>query len=178
MSERSHRLRGDRERGAALVEFAIVLPVLGALLIGMLSGGITFNRKLSLTNGAREGARYGATLPFTNFANTNAWLDNVAAVAVGAVDNTLPANASGRVVCVAYVYNPGGSVGDFTLRRMDSGGTVGYAASEKCFNDGRPDNEQRVQVVLERASEINALIYKQTITVTGRSVARYEALAG
>jgi Flp pilus assembly protein TadG len=176
MSEPSHRLRGDRDRGAALVEFAIVLPILGALLIGMLSGGITFNRKLSLTNGAREGARYGATLPVTNFANTNAWLDSVAAVAVGAVDDTLPTSAAGRVVCIAYVDDPAGAA-DFTLRRMDSGGTVGYAAS-RCFNDGRPASEQRVQVVLQRTSEINALIYKQTITVTGRSVARYEALAG
>jgi hypothetical protein len=171
------RARRASEGGSMLVEFAIILPVLGALLIGMLTGGMAYSRKLALTNGAREGGRYGATLPVQNFANINNWLDNVANVAVGAVDDSLPTNASGRVVCVAYVYPDGIVTGDQTTKRYESGGTVGYAA-EPCFNDGRPNSERRVQVMIQRTTELNALIYRRQVTLTGKSVARFEALAG
>ncbi|MEY2433928.1 MAG: TadE-like protein, partial [Acidimicrobiaceae bacterium] len=52
---------GD-DRGAALVEFAFVLPVLMMILLGMFTGGLAWNRKLAVTNGVREGSRFGATL--------------------------------------------------------------------------------------------------------------------
>jgi Flp pilus assembly protein TadG len=45
------------ERGAAAVEFAIVLPVLLALLLGIMEFGRAFNTQMSLTNAAREGVR-------------------------------------------------------------------------------------------------------------------------
>ncbi|WP_258802877.1 TadE family protein [Pseudarthrobacter sp. NS4] len=45
------------ERGAAAVEFAIVLPVLLALLLGIMEFGRAFNTQLSLTSAAREGVR-------------------------------------------------------------------------------------------------------------------------
>jgi len=51
---RSHR---DRERGAAAVEFALVLPVLLLLVLGMLEFSRAYNVQISLTNAAREGAR-------------------------------------------------------------------------------------------------------------------------
>ncbi len=54
-------LRGDK--GATLVEFALILPVLMALILGMFTGGLAYNRKISMTNAVREGARFGATLP-------------------------------------------------------------------------------------------------------------------
>jgi len=50
----SHR---DRDRGAAAVEFALVLPVLLLLVIGMLEFSRAYNVQISLTNAAREGAR-------------------------------------------------------------------------------------------------------------------------
>lgn len=45
------------ERGAAAVEFAIVLPVLLALLLGIMEFGRAYNTQISLTNAAREGVR-------------------------------------------------------------------------------------------------------------------------
>lgn len=170
------RRRGS-QRGAMLIEFALILPVLGALLIGMLSGGLAYNRKLSLTNGAREGARFAATLPVQNFANLNAWLDEVDAVAVGAVDDGLAASAADRYVCVAYVHPDGVISTDQTTRRVETDGTVSYTAAP-CFSDGRPSSERRVQVVLERSTELDALIFRHVIDLRGRSVARFEALAG
>src|SRR5712691_4500636 len=54
---------GDGERGAAMVEFALLLPVFMMLVMGAFSGAIAYNQKLDLAHAAREGARYGATLP-------------------------------------------------------------------------------------------------------------------
>lgn len=45
------------ERGAAAVEFAIVLPVLLTLVLGIMEFGRAYNTQLSLTNAAREGVR-------------------------------------------------------------------------------------------------------------------------
>lgn len=47
----------DKERGAAAVEFALVLPVLLLLVLGMLEFSRAYNVQISLTNAAREGAR-------------------------------------------------------------------------------------------------------------------------
>ncbi|MCA1847120.1 MAG: pilus assembly protein, partial [Actinobacteria bacterium] len=54
--------RRDSERGTALVEFALVLPLIMALILGLVTGGSAYNRKLSMTNAVREGSRFGATL--------------------------------------------------------------------------------------------------------------------
>jgi Flp pilus assembly protein TadG len=48
------------ERGQSLVELALVLPLLILLLSGMVDLGRAFYGYISITNGAREGARYGA----------------------------------------------------------------------------------------------------------------------
>ena len=72
----------EHERGAVLIEFAIVLPLLLALVFGAASFGFWYNNKLNLSTAAREGARYGATLPLSGFASTNAWLDAVAGATV------------------------------------------------------------------------------------------------
>lgn len=56
----SRRLRRDREDGAALVEFALVLPLLMVLLLGMIDAGWAFSAHLEVRHGAREGARLAA----------------------------------------------------------------------------------------------------------------------
>jgi Flp pilus assembly protein TadG len=55
--------RASRERGAVAVEFALVLPVLLMLLLGLFDYGWYFYCELSVTNAAREGARAGTTVP-------------------------------------------------------------------------------------------------------------------
>lgn len=49
-----------RERGQALVEFALVVPVLVLILFGVVETGRMFNAWLVAANAAREGARVGA----------------------------------------------------------------------------------------------------------------------
>ena len=46
-------------KGQNLVEFALVLPVLIVLLLGIMEFGMIFNAQLTLENAAREGARFG-----------------------------------------------------------------------------------------------------------------------
>jgi Flp pilus assembly protein TadG len=48
---------GARERGAAAVEFALVLPILVMILLGIVDFGLEINSQAILANAAREGAR-------------------------------------------------------------------------------------------------------------------------
>jgi Flp pilus assembly protein TadG len=61
MSVRS-RLRN--EEGQGIVEFALVLPVLLALVLGIVQFGITFNNYLTITDATRVGARKAAVSRF------------------------------------------------------------------------------------------------------------------
>jgi Flp pilus assembly protein TadG len=58
-SERRARVehRGRDERGAALVEFALVLVLVAMLLFGIIEFGITYNDYIAIRQGTREGAR-------------------------------------------------------------------------------------------------------------------------
>jgi len=52
-----------RQRGQALVEFALVLPVFFLLVAGMFDFGLGIYSDLTLVNAAREGARLGVIDP-------------------------------------------------------------------------------------------------------------------
>jgi len=54
-----NRLRWRSERGAELIEFAIVLPILVFLIAGIVDFGMMFRTLEAVTNAAREGARVG-----------------------------------------------------------------------------------------------------------------------
>lgn len=57
---RAKRARGAGERGAAMVEFALILPILLVLIFGIIDFGFLFNAQVSLTQATREGVRLGA----------------------------------------------------------------------------------------------------------------------
>lgn len=56
----SARCSRDGDRGAALVETAIALPVLLLLIFGIIEFGLLFGVKLDVSQGAREGSRLAA----------------------------------------------------------------------------------------------------------------------
>lgn len=60
VSRRSERPRTTREAGAVAVEFALILPIFLVLVLGIAEMGRAFNIQVSLTQAAREAARYAA----------------------------------------------------------------------------------------------------------------------
>lgn len=56
------RRRGRDDSGAELIEFALLLPILLVITVGIFDFGVLFQKYLVVTNAAREGARL-ATLP-------------------------------------------------------------------------------------------------------------------
>ena len=51
----------NTQNGAAMVEFAIVLPLLLIIVFGVIEFGVMFYDKAVITNASREGARAGIT---------------------------------------------------------------------------------------------------------------------
>lgn len=172
-----------KSRGAALVELALALPLIVMLIVGMVSAGIAYNHQLSLTHAAREGGRYAATLPVSNFgpessvASFNAWLDDVAAHVVADATGTLALGTPGYYVCVAHVDpSPSGT----TQRRVDDGASVSYQASP-CFADfaaGPAASQRRVQVRVARDADFDALVFSTTVNLDSEAVNRFEAALG
>jgi hypothetical protein len=170
--------RGGDERGAALVEFALILPLLVMLLLGIVTGAQAYGQKLSITNGSREGARYGATLPVGNFTSLNLWLDDVSGKVKNTIEGGFPNGLSGRALCVAYVYPNGTDTLDrTTARREDAAGNVTYN-NTACFSDSRANSERRVQITLNRNATLDAFLVKTNVGLAARSISRFEAVAG
>ncbi len=185
MEQRSRRLgkttdafrafnRGIRtgEGGAQLIEFAVILPIMLSLLFGIVTGGVAFSHNLSLDNAARETSRFGATLPVDG--DLPNWLNQVADVAIGSATGALDVGLAGREICVAYVYPAGTHPHDRTLRLNEDAVGVRTTTAQPCVADGRPASERRVQVVVQRDSELIVFYFTKALTLSSQSVARYE----
>jgi Flp pilus assembly protein TadG len=96
--------RQEKDRGAAAVELALVLPVLMLLVMGIVEFGIAYNRQITLSGGAREGAR---------------WLALHATDQAGAVAHTIDAGPPTPLL----------TSGDITVCTGPSGGTCTTGAS-------------------------------------------------
>ncbi|MEW1918358.1 TadE/TadG family type IV pilus assembly protein [Pseudarthrobacter oxydans] len=74
----------DSERGAAAVEFAILLPLLLMLVLGTIEFGRAYNAQITLTNAARDGVRVMA------IGNDPAGAKTAAQNAAASVSSTIP----------------------------------------------------------------------------------------
>jgi Flp pilus assembly protein TadG len=70
---RLRRVRDDS--GAVAVEFALILPILVMLLLGVTTAGLTYSDHLAITNAAREGGRFGSAVNYDGIATQ--WADSV-----------------------------------------------------------------------------------------------------
>lgn len=66
---RQRRLRPRDDRGATLVEFAFICPLLFLLIFGIIDFGSVYNDLISLRQGVREGARQGSVGAFGSTTN-------------------------------------------------------------------------------------------------------------
>jgi Flp pilus assembly protein TadG len=143
---------------------ALVLPLLIMLLVGTITAGIAYGQRNSMQNAAREASRYAATLPGPV---GTAWLQTVRDVTRAAATGHLETTAPGQFICVAFV--SGGSTTSLT----DVGG-VETTSSVPCFDDGRPGNEARVQVVTSRLATIDGALFRWDVTLRSEAAAGYE----
>ena len=56
---KARELRWKKQKGASLVEFAVLAPLFVVLLFGLVEFGLFIYSKGVITNASREGARYG-----------------------------------------------------------------------------------------------------------------------
>lgn len=56
----AHGTKKSKELGAVAVEFALILPIFLALILGVVEFGRAFSIQVSMAEGAREAARYMA----------------------------------------------------------------------------------------------------------------------
>ena len=66
------RRRVRPERGAELIEFALTLPLLLLLVLGIIEFGFLFQEYEVVTNSAREGARLAALIPSAGYTTAEA----------------------------------------------------------------------------------------------------------
>jgi Flp pilus assembly protein TadG len=78
------QVKHDSERGAAAVEFAILLPLLLLLVLGTIEFGRFYNAQIVLTNAARDGVRVMA------IANDPIAAKTAAKNAAASVSTTIP----------------------------------------------------------------------------------------
>lgn len=94
-SDRSQPGRGtDRDRGASLVEFALVAPLLIAILFAIVDFGYGFSRMLDVRHGAREAARlvavnYGATASVAGDSQSDVIINEICRRMDGATGSTV-----------------------------------------------------------------------------------------
>ena len=87
-----------RDRGAAAVEFALLLPVLLLLVFGIIDFGRALNAQITLTQAAREGARIAALGESNVVSGTQAAATGLSPVAVTVT--SCPAGAGAGVNAV------------------------------------------------------------------------------
>ncbi|MCP4959573.1 MAG: pilus assembly protein [Actinomycetia bacterium] len=92
------RTRARSDRGAALTEFALILPLLVMIFAGVVDFGFAWKDSLTIGTGAQAGARIGANLGDDRAA------DEEALVAIAAAVATLGANVTLEHV---IVFKPG-----------------------------------------------------------------------
>jgi Flp pilus assembly protein TadG len=160
---RLYRIRTDRaggkERGAALVEFALILPVLVSLLLGTVTAGIAYGRKLSMSNAVREGARYGATLT-ANGSWAAAVQTRTQSMATGDLSTGQICTALWKVGTGASYSSSGCTIANPFVANNDHPGSAGDCV---------------VEVWAARPEQIQALFFSTTVTLKARAGARLEA---
>jgi len=134
-AHKQHRRERFRaERGTALVELALVMPLLLVLILGMIDFGKAFNEWIDETHLANVGARLasvgypvsGCTDPNPNvclaeYVQEGADLDELKS---GRAGNSYAPAQDAAVVCISYPVNPAtstsGKVGDPVQVTVDS----------------------------------------------------------
>jgi len=174
------RTRASGERGAALVELAVVLPLLLLIAFGVVEYGSAWNRKLQMETAARAGARVGSSLGNTRLADygllqgvksaiNDIGLSNVDYVEVfksTATDGSRPAGSCASSTPTSVT----GSCNVYTGAQLQSLTQADFSGTVSCDNTAPdhywcPLNRQNVQSI--GADYIGVWIKARYVTITG-----------
>lgn len=171
---------GAAERGAVAVEFALVLPILVMLLLGVTTAGIAFNQALAMTNGVREGSRFGAstmvatTSPPHTTTLWETWADQV----VARTRHTMSDGSSSEVTVCVQVWKNGNTVPAAPTAVLStprcSPGSQGLAGGPAPTPPQIGAANCVIAVWGVRTLKINALLIELNPSVRRESIARYE----
>jgi Flp pilus assembly protein TadG len=142
------------ERGAALVEFTIVLPLLMALGLGTFTGGTAYFRKITIVDAVREGARYGASLPVPTVGGSAAWETSV---------KSRVAQASGGELVNA----------DVCVKLVLATGATDCGVSDPANATSEP-TVRLVKVSASKNAKIEFFFYTKTSALSSKVAARFE----
>jgi Flp pilus assembly protein TadG len=169
----ARRARG--ERGAAMVELVLIIPVFLMLIFGGITAGLAYEHKAEVVHAVRDGARYGATVPLgqcditTNCGSRN-WAQLVQYVTAQRSDGTL----STAQICVSLVSGSSGAVYSRTGGVYTTGTNTTFPTAG-CFNDGNVDSGTRVHVsAVRNGDRINLVLGSIPVSLSSHGVARYE----
>lgn len=168
---RSLRRRGDQ--GVALIEFALVFPLLVVLIVGMVTAGDAYNQKLQVTHAAREGARFAATVaPTQAFTNGDTWANNVRDLVVERSAGVL----EDAQVCVALVEGSPGSVYAGSPSYSTVGAATPCIAGQTYPISAGTDDGLRVQVRAARPGSISLVVFPDiSFTMSSEATAKSES---
>ncbi len=160
------------DRGAALIEFALALPLLMVLIVGMVTAGHAYDQKLQVTHAAREGARFAATVaPSQVFSNGDTWANNVRDLVIERSAGQLDA----AQVCVSLVEGSPGTVHDGSASYSTAGSATPCIAGQAYPMSGADDG-MRVQVTAARPGRIDLVMFGEVnFTISTSATAKSES---
>ena len=161
------------DRGAAAVEFALILSLLVMLVFGIITAGLSYTRAIGLSNAVREASRFGATASTASGTWAN---DVVSRVRNTQFDDGTDVSTSGTAVCVQlYKVGTGASTIAGTSACSTSANTPALDATSAPSLAGIAPGTCVVSVWAARNFTISVLIAPAwNSTVVRSSVALYE----
>jgi len=111
-TKRTERRRGRGDRGLAVVEVAIILPLLALLISGIIEGGMAWRDSLTVSSGTRSAARVVSNLGSNRLSDYEALLT---------LDAALDGLSTSYVVGV-LIYDASAADGAVPAACLDSGG--------------------------------------------------------
>ena len=161
------------------------------LIFGILTGGAAYEQKIAITQAAREGARYGASLALNQAFTSGTWASNTQQLVIDRASGDL--GVSGATVCVSLVEGSSGSgTGVYVVGPSSSPPTprpkANYTTNQGAdnntptpcdVNETYPttgsDPGRRVQVRVSRPGKLEAVGFSATLTLTAKATSRFEA---
>jgi Flp pilus assembly protein TadG len=148
-------VRRRPESGAVAVEFALIVPLLIALLLAITTGGVAYSRSLSLNDAVRAGARFGATT-----LNSSSWSSTVQNYTASMSGDGLTAGQ----ICVQLVRGSGSVLQSVCGTSVAAPANPAGVASTDCL----------VKVWAQRPVQFSALFINNQIMLNRSAVLRYE----